>query len=123
MIPQVEHIGAPTWPRRVRLWFNDLFGSRYVKQLERDLVQARLDRDRAWSEMKAAQERLLEVMAATKGIPIRPFLPPDGKPKALSAALPPTRWEQVQAAAIAENAKAEEEERKKAEAELKTKEN
>jgi hypothetical protein len=115
MIPRVEHIGQPSqfsWPRKLRRWLNDLFGSDYVRLLERDLLQARLERDRALAEMKATQERMLEVMAATKGIPWRPVIAAEQK---AAKPVPPTQWQQIQAEAIAENARAEEEDRKKQE--------
>jgi hypothetical protein len=116
MIPRVEHIGQPSsssWPRKLRRWLDDLFVSDYVRLLERDLLQARLERDRALAEMKATQERMLEVMAATKGIPWRPVIA--AEQKAAKPATPPTQWQQIQAEAIAENARAEEEDRKKQE--------
>lgn len=114
MIPRVEHIGQPSqssWPRKLRRWLNDLFGFDYVRLLERDLLQARLERDRTLADLKATQERLLETMAATKGIPWRPVSAVEqkaGKP----ATTPPTRWQQIQAEAIAENARLEQEDYK-----------
>ena len=125
MIPRVEHIGQPSqssWPRKLRRWLNDLFGSDYVRLLERDLLQARLERDRAQAELKATQERMLEVMAATKGIPWRPVIAAEQK-AAKPAASPPTQWQQIQAEAIAENARAEAEDEKKKSAAPKDKEN
>ena len=115
MIPRVEHIGQPSQssqPRKFRRWLNDLFGSDYMRLLERDLLQARLERDRAQAELKATQERMLEVMAATKGIPWRPMMPAEQK-ATKSAAIPPTKWQQIQAEAIAENARLEAEDAEK----------
>lgn len=110
----IEHIGQPSqssWPKRFRRWLNDLFGSRYAQLLERDLLQARLERDRALADLKATQERLVEVLAVSKGMPWRPVSPSVTEPtKAAAAQVPPTRWQQMQAEAIAENARAEAEE-------------
>ena len=101
-----------SWPRRARNFWRDLFGSRLILLLERDLLQARMERDRAQSELKAAQERLLEVMAATKGIPWRAPMAQDKAP-AKATAIPPTQWQRIQAQAIEENARLEAEDAKK----------
>jgi hypothetical protein len=117
MIPRVEHIGqqnSSSWPRRLRRWLSDLFGSDYVRLLEKDLLQARMERDRALADLKATQDRLLETMAATKGIPWRPLNPTE-KPPLKPEPVPQTRWQGIYAQAMAENAKAEEEDRKKQE--------
>jgi hypothetical protein len=119
MIPRVEHIGQPaqlSWPRKFRHWLNDLFGSNYVRLLERDLLQSRLERDRAQSEARAMQERLVEVLAQVKGVPLRAFPQPSAE-KSAKPAIPPTRWQEIQAQAIAENARAEAEDAKNAEKE------
>ena len=124
MIPRLEHIGSDlSWPRKLRRWWNDLLGSRYCQLLERDLMQARLERDRALADLKATQERLVEVLAASKGIPWRPLTPPEREKEAKLTSIPPTRWQETLNAAIQENAKAEEDDRKKLEAEAKSKEN
>ena len=116
MIPRVEHIGQPaqsSWPRRARRWLTDLFGSDYVRLLERDLLQARLERDRARNDADMYQQRLVEVLASVKGVPLRPMIPQDQVP-VKKTPLPPTNWQAIQAQAIAENARAEEEEAKAA---------
>lgn len=114
MIPRVEHIGqVVSWPRRIRSIWRDLFGSRMLLLLEHDLLRMRMERDALQRELKATQERLLEVMAATKGIPWRP-LQLSEKPEAKAAVkVPATRWQQVQAEAIAENARLEAEDAEK----------
>jgi hypothetical protein len=121
MISRVEHIGQPAqagWPKRLRRFWSDLFGSAYVRLLERDLVQARLERDRAQTELRATQERLLETMAATKGIPWRPVVSPTNAPEKEKADVRPTfgmtSWQHIQAEAIAENARLEAEEKQNA---------
>jgi hypothetical protein len=110
MNPRIEHIGSAlqlSRPKRFRRFLSDLFGSKYAQLLERDLMQARLERDRAQMELKATQERLVEVLAASKGIPWRPVVPAPAGAAAKPAAVPPTRWSQIQADAIAENARLE----------------
>jgi hypothetical protein len=112
----IERIGQPSqssWPRRFRRWLNEMFGSDYVRLLERDLVQARIERDRAQMDLKATQERLLEVMAATKDIPWRPIAPQE-KTTAKPVTIPQTNWQQLQAQAIEENVRLEAEEAKSA---------
>ena len=104
---KVETVGQASWPRRVRRFFVDLLGSDYVRLLERDLLQSRLERDRALTELKACQERMFEVMAVTKGIPYRAPIVEAKKPSVMPK---PTRWQEVQAAAILENARLEESE-------------
>jgi hypothetical protein len=124
MISRIEHIGQPSqssWPKRLRRWLNDLFGSRYAQLLERDLLQARLERDRALLDLKATQERLIEVMAATKGIPWRPVIPAEIKKN--PTVIPPTQWQQIQAEAIAENARLEAEDAEKRKTAEQAKEN
>ena len=114
MIPRVEHIGRPaqsSWPRKFRRWLRDFFGSDYVRLLERDLLQSRLERDRAQAEAKAMQERLVEVLAQVKGVPLRAF-PQPASDKPAKSSIPPTRWQEIQAQAIAENARAEAEDAK-----------
>lgn len=106
----VEHIGqssSRSWLRKVRGWLRDLLGSEYVRQLERDVLHLRVERDRELSRSHQLQERLLEVMAQTKGIPWRPLLGAE-KPEGKGApTIAPTRWQQIQAEAIAENARLE----------------
>jgi vacuolar-type H+-ATPase subunit I/STV1 len=128
MISRIEHIGQPSqssWLKRFRRWLHDLLGSSYAQLLERDLMQARLERDRAQSELKATQERLIEVLAASKGIPWRPVIPAETN-ATKPASVPATRWQQIQAEAIAENARREAEDAENADkvrAQARTEEN
>ena len=105
MIPKVEHIGQNvTWAQRVRRFFAELFGSRYCALLERELIQLRVERERALAELKATQDRLVLVLSEMKGVRMQepiPFQPMK------SAVLGPTKWEQIYAKAIEDNAKAE----------------
>lgn len=115
MIPRIEHIGqssSSSWPKRLRRWLNDLFGSKYAQLLERELLQARLEKDRAIAELKAERDRVLEALMATKGVPLRMPAPVTAsEPK--SPVIPRTNWQRLQAEAIAENARLEEEDAKK----------
>lgn len=111
MIPRVEHIGqssSVSWPKRFRRWLSDLFGSRYAQLLERELLQARLDKDRQIAELRADRDRLMVALMAVKGVPLAPILPApvrSNEPK--KTELPQTNWQRLQAEAIAENARAE----------------
>lgn len=112
----VEHMGrAPSvsWAKRARRFLSDLFGSRYTAFLERELVQVRLEKDRMIADLTRRNEQLLDqLLAARSGLP---FVPKD-QPQVSRApgAVPLTSWQQVQAKAIEENARAEQEEKEAA---------
>lgn len=106
MIP-VEHIGRPSWPKRVRQFLRELFGSHLVAHLERELMQAKLERDKVISELREENRELLNrLLAANRIAPVIAHAT-DAKPR---TPLGPTRWEQLQAKAIEDNARAEAEE-------------
>ena len=105
---EIQQIGAPSWPKRIRAFLAELFGSRYVAHLERELTQAKLERDRVISELRQENRELLNrLLAANRITPVMPALDPAKKPM-----LGPTRWEQLQSKAIEEVARAEAEEAK-----------
>jgi hypothetical protein len=123
MIPKIEHIGqssSASWPKRIRRWLDELFASQYDQLLERELLQLRLERDRLFADLKANQEKLIEVLATVKGIPLRQ---PIQAAEKTSSAIPTTSWQKIQAEAIAENARAEAEDAEKQKAAVKAKEN
>lgn len=112
MMPRIEHIGSQAnagGPKRFRRWLTELFGSSYTNLLERDLLQARLERDRAQNELTRANDRLINALAAMKNIDLPRIVMQEQGKTAKTASLPPTTWQQIQAQAIADNAKAEEE--------------
>jgi hypothetical protein len=117
MIPRVEHIGQPasaSWPKRFRRWLEDLFGSKYAQLLEREIVQLRLERDRAQCDLKATQERLVEVLATTKGIALRiPTTVTPGTGKQTAPSIPLSTWQQTVAAEQEKIAREEAAEREK----------
>lgn len=108
---EVQTIGRKSWPKRVRAWLNDLFGSAYVAHLERELLQAKLERDRVIADLRAENRDLLNrLLAANRIAPIiTPKLDSNKKPAAITS-----NWEQLRAQAIADNAKAEADEAKTA---------
>lgn len=107
MIP--ETIGAVSWPKRLRQFLADLFGSSLVAHLRQELIQAKLERDRVIADLRAENRELLNKLLASKGIaPI--IQSPQVQTK---TTLGPTRWQQIQAEAIQENARLEAEEAKK----------
>ncbi len=111
----VEHIGQhPSWPKRVRQFFVDLLGSTYVAHLERELLQAKVERDRVIAELRAENRELLNRLLAAKQI--APVLTATNPPDAKKYFSGPSRWEQLQAKAIEENARAEAEEAAKTKA-------
>jgi hypothetical protein len=83
-------------------------------------LQLRLERDRLFADLKANQEKLIEVLATVKGIPLRQ---PIQAAEKTSSAIPTTSWQKIQAEAIAENARAEAEDAEKQKAAVKAKEN
>ena len=107
----VELIGQPSWPKRARQFLRELFGSYLVAHLERELIQAKLERDKVIAELRAENRELLNRLLAAQRIP--PVITHSGgDTKSAKPALPPTRWEQIQAKAIEDNARAEAEEAK-----------
>lgn len=99
-------MGIPSWPKRVRAFLSDLFGSSLVAHLRQELVQAKVERDRVIVDLRAENRELLNRLLAANRI--TPLIAPTDQTKKPSVG--PTRWEQMQAKAIAENAKAEAEE-------------
>lgn len=106
MIP-VELIGRPSWPKRIRLFVRELFGSALVAHLERELIQAKLERDKIITELRAENRELLNRLLAANRITPVITSATDAKTR---APLGPTRWEQLQSKAIEDNARAEAEE-------------
>lgn len=110
MISRVEHIGqtqSASWPKRLRRWLSDLFGSKYAQVLERELLQTRLDKDRQIAELRGERDRLLAALMASKGIPFRQAPSATSASDVKATAIPQTNWQKIQADAIAENARAE----------------
>jgi len=103
---EVELIGRPSWPKRARQFLRELFGSHLVAHLERELMQAKLERDKTIAELRAENRELLNRLLSVKAIvPIAGM--PAGSALPHKTALGPTRWEQLQAKAIEDNARAE----------------
>lgn len=114
MVASIEQIGqSVSWPRRIRKFFGELFGSRLVERLERELLQVRLDKDKQITELTKERDTLLNAVLQTKGITVRqPINAPTmtGIPKPITG---PTTWQTLQAQAMEENAKAEAAEKSK----------
>jgi hypothetical protein len=105
---EVQHIGRASLPKRVRAWLNDLLGSAYVAHLERELLQAKVERDRIIGELRTENRELLNRLLAMSRV--APIVPARTEPTNKATAPGPTAWQQLQAQAIADNAKAEAEE-------------
>lgn len=95
--------------KRMRQWLSDLFGSRYAKFLERELMQVRLESAKTIADLKQERDELIGKLLEVKGIPIVKQMVPLPQPSISNGQAFKT-WARIQAEAIEENAKAEAEE-------------
>lgn len=107
----IEHIGQPSAGRKLRRFFEELFTSRLVRQLETDLLQAKIAKDvevnRLLEEKKSLLDKIekLELaiwpLASRAGVAYAANVQP---PRPMSPAQTPlTKFEQVVAKTLREN--------------------
>lgn len=104
----IERIGTgkPSLAKRLRGFFADLFGSKYVAYLERENIRLRLEQERLNAQWLERVNALEAMLAKQRQHPGMPSVPTSGNVKPAPA--PQTTWERTLAKAIEDNARAEE---------------
>ena len=103
-MPQPETIGAASWPKRVRQFLSELFGSALIAHLRQELIQAKLEHARQMADLRAENRELLNRLLQVRGVlPITQAPQTQARPMVPA----PTRWQQEYQKAVEENARAE----------------